>query len=628
MMVRIQDDFYTAINQAWLDEVELAPDQVQRGSFSDLTAENERRVQAILTDNNEDHLALQGAKQLYAIALDYERREDDGPFPVQPMAEKILKLRDLAELQEQAAEFIFADVSTPFSFHVAADMRNTNIHVLYADAPRTIMPDTAYYVDDNPEAEHLIESWIEQAFDVLARFGFENTDIGKLIENALVFDKLLSAAIMTTTEADDPWNHYHPTTLADFNTHSQFVDLGGLTAQLVGHQVTKVVIQQQRYWSNFDELVNPQTFPLIKSWMLIKALVNATPYLSESLRQAGGQYNLALTGAKALVEPRRAAFEVVNDIFGEALGMMYAQRHFSSVAHENVTAMITAISAAYQDQLAANDWLSANTKQQARLKLAEMTVRVGAPTQLPRYYAQLTVDVTASYYINVQNLRAIKRQAYFAKADLPVDKAAWHMAAHRVNAYYDGPRNEIVFPAGILQWPFYDVKQDVAANYGGIGTIIAHEMTHALDDKGSHLDATGSLSNWWQTADYQAFKKRTLILEKQFEQQVANGVTVNAQQTLAENVADNGGVTVALAALKNVMGSDANLAPFFASFARIWRKQATPDYWRLRGAVDVHSPAQLRVNITLSNFSEFFTTYDIKAGDAMWRAPQERMHIW
>lgn len=627
-MVRKQDDFYTAINQTWLAEVTLAPDQVQRGSFSDLAAKNAERLQALLGEAPaDDQPALQAAKQLYALALDVERRESEGPFPVQPMAEKILGLRNLADLQAQAAEFIFADISTPFSFHVAADMGDNQTQTLYADAPRTILPDTTYYVDDSVESEQLIEVWIEQAFTVLNCFGFGNQDSGKLIENALVFDKLLSAAIMTATEADDPWNHYHPTTLVAFQKYSQFVDLAALTEQLVGHRVPKVTLQQQRYWENLDELVNPQTFPLIKSWMLIKALVDATPYLTEKLRQAGGQYHLALTGAKALVAPANAAFEKVNEIYEVVLGTEYAKRYLTVAAKQAVAAMVTAVRDTYQARLAANTWLSTATQQQAQAKLAQMTVKLGAPQQLPSYYAQLVVDPQASYYINIKKLQTIQRQAYFSQAGAPVDPTTWQMGAARVNAYYDNSRNEIVFPAGILQPPFYGIEQSAATNYGGLGTIIAHEITHAFDTKGAHTNAAGNLSDWWREHDYQAFVTQARRVEQQFSGHVVNGMPVNAQQTLAENVADNGGVAVALATLKTIAGG-ADLSAFFENFARSWRTVVTADYRQLHNSMDAHSPAQLRVNITLSNFTEFLDAYQVQPTDEMWRESRERVQIW
>ena len=322
----------------------------------------------------------------------------------------------------------------------------------------------------------------------------------------------------------------------------------------------------------------------------------------------------------------KAAFYLAAQPFNQAIGYYYAQQQFSPEAKADVEAKVATMINVFKQRLETNDWLNETTKKKAVIKLDTIVPHIGYPEQLPARLAKKIVDPDATLFETALKFRQIEVAYQWSKWQQPVDRSEWHMPAHLVNAYYDPQQNQIVFPAAILQAPFYDLSQSSSANYGGIGAVIAHEISHAFDTNGAAFDEFGSLNNWWTDADFKAFKQRTDQVVAQFDGLESYGAKVNGKLTVSENVADLGGLAAALAAAK--LDDDFSARAFFESWATIWRMKARPEYMQLLAASDPHGPAKLRVNVQVKNFDEFFSTFGVIATDKMWLDPSLRVQIW
>ena len=326
------------------------------------------------------------------------------------------------------------------------------------------------------------------------------------------------------------------------------------------------------------------------------------------------------------MDKKKAAYYLASGAYSQALGLWYAGQKFSPEAKADVEHKVATMIDVYKKRLASADWLAKETRDKAIVKLNVITPHIGYPEKLPETYAKKIIDESLSLVENAQNLAKISIAHSWSKWNKPVDRSEWHMPAHMVNAYYDPQQNQIVFPAAILQAPFYSLEQSSSANYGGIGAVIAHEISHAFDTNGASFDENGSLNNWWTEADYKAFTERTDKIVEQFDGLDSYGAKVNGKLTVSENVADLGGVACALEAAKQ--DDDFSARDFFINFATIWRMKARDEYMQMLASIDVHAPAKLRTNVTLPNFDDFHEEFDIKAGDPMWRAPENRVIIW
>lgn len=333
-----------------------------------------------------------------------------------------------------------------------------------------------------------------------------------------------------------------------------------------------------------------------------------------------------MSGTPQAQDKKKAAYYLAEAPFNQALGLWYAGEKFSPAAKADVEAKVATMIDVYKSRLETANWLASETRVKAITKLNVTTAHIGYPEKLPETYAKKVIDENLSLIENAQNLAKISIAHSWSKWNKPVDTTEWGMPVHMVNAYYSPQQNKIVFPAAILQAPFYSLEQSSSANYGGIGAVIAHEISHAFDTNGASFDENGSLNNWWKDEDYVAFTERTDKVVAQFDGLDSYGAKVNGKLTVSENVADLGGVACALEVAKK--GADFSARDFFINFATIWRMKAREEFMQMMATVDVHAPAKLRTNVTLTNFPEFHEEFDIQSGDAMWRAPENRVIIW
>ena len=463
--------------------------------------------------------------------------------------------------------------------------------------------------------------------ELLEKYGFTAEEIKDILDKVIALDAKLAKYVLSSEESSEYVELYHPYDWEDFTKLAPELPLDNIFTEILGQVPDKVIVPEERFWTEFAaEYYSEDNWELLKASLLIDATTIWNAYLTDELRVLFGKYGRALSGTPQAWDKKKGAYYLAQGHYNQALGLWYAGEKFSPEAKADVEAKVATMIDVYKSRLQTADWLAPETREKAITKLNVITPHIGYPEKLPETYDKKIIDENLSLVENAQKLVEISVAHSWSKWNQPVDRSEWHMPAHMVNAYYDPQQNQIVFPAAILQAPFYDIAQSSSANYGGIGAVIAHEISHAFDTNGASFDENGSLKNWWTEEDYAAFKERTDKIVDQFEGLDSYGAKVNGKLTVSENVADLGGVACALEAAKR--DKDFSVREFFVNFATIWRMKAREEYMQMLASVDVHAPAKWRTNVIVSSFDEFHKEFDVKEGDGMWRAPEDRVIIW
>lgn len=631
-MTRLQDDFYHAINGEWEKTAVIPDDKPRTGGFSDLADEIENLMlettdQWLAGENIPDNPILQNFIKFHRMAADFDKREAVGIEPVKPLIEEYKKLSSFSEFASKIADYEMSGKPNAFPFGVSPDFMNAQLNVLWAEAPRIILPDTTYYTEDNEKGKELLGIWRETQEELLEKYGFTVEEIKDTLDKVIALDAKLAKYVLSSEESSEYVELYHPYDWEDFTKLAPELPLDNIFTEILGQVPDKVIVPEERFWTEFaEEYYSEANWELLKADLLIDAATSWNAYLTDELRILAGKYGRALSGTPQAMEKKKAAYYLAQGPYNQALGLWYAGEKFSPEAKADVEAKVATMIDVYKSRLQKVDWLAPETREKAITKLNVITPHIGYPEKLPETYDKKIIDENLSLVENAQKLVEISVAHSWSKWNQPVDRSEWHMPAHMVNAYYDPQQNQIVFPAAILQAPFYDLHQSSSANYGGIGAVIAHEISHAFDTNGASFDENGSLKNWWTEEDYAAFKERTDKIVDQFEGLDSYGAKVNGKLTVSENVADLGGVACALEAAKR--DKDFSVREFFVNFATIWRMKAREEYMQMLASVDVHAPAKWRTNVIVSNFDEFHKEFDVKEGDGMWRALEERVIIW
>lgn len=626
-MTRLQDDFYTGVNEAWLATAVIPADRPVTGGFVEIAEAVEDEERARLAEwasgEAEAPSELTEFVKFYGLTSNWEARNTAGILPLIPL---LARYQNLASWQDWVAavpELIRSGLPSGLPLEVAPDMKNALVNELWLHAPGLILPDVTYYQADHAQAPRLLAVWTEMVDELLTVAEFSQRDRERILGHAKAFDAVLACFVLSSEARSEYWRLYNPTPLADLAVP---FDLAGVLRDLFGDKLTQVIVSEERFWQNAGEIFAEANWPLFKDWLLVRVLTRYTGYLSNDLRILGGKFGRALSGSAEAPDTDKAAFRLAHAAFAPGIGQWYGVTYFGETAKADVAHMVREMIRIYDERLAKNDWLSAPTIAKARLKLKKISVQVGYPDAVPERYLARKVDANAGLLSNVLAFNAAEVQHELAQWHQAVDRSEWHMPADMVNAYYSPDANQIVFPAAILQAPFYSLTQSKSANFGGIGAVIAHEISHAFDTNGARFDENGNLNAWWTDADFAAFETRTKAVVAQFDGQEIAGARVNGELTKSENVADLAGVAAALNAAK--LDDDYDVQTFFTQFATIWRKKATAEYAKLLAAVDVHGPAELRTNVTVTNFDEFFAAFDVTENDDMWRAENQRVQIW
>ena len=627
-MVRIQDDLFEAVNAEWLAKTEIPSDRPRIAAFDELVISNEQTLMHDFATIHEfDEPVMTEFAKFYKKAGDFIERFEFGTEPVKPELEKISTISDFETLTSKFADLILnSQVPVPFGLSVDTDMKDAVHYAMTFSGAGLILPDTTYYADEHPRKAELLDFYRTNTVEILREFGFSAEAAQQQVENTVKFDAILAKYVNTSEEWAKYAELYNPVVISDFTSHIKSVPFAQIIEALIGKLPEKIVVYEKRFYENFDQIVNVANFELIKSWMLVKLLRGSTQYLSDDMRILGSDFSRKLSGTSEARSQEKHAFDLATGQFSQAVGLYYGHKYFGEAAKADVQRMTSEMIKVYQERLDKNTWLSRATIDKAIKKLDAMTVFIGFPDKLPEMYEQFTVSHD-SLYTNVVRFDAIRTQHHFAKFNEDVDKTEWHMPAHMVNAYFSPDSNTIVFPAAILQKPFYSAtEQTPSQNYGGIGAVIAHEISHAFDNNGALFDAFGNMNNWWTDEDFKAFEAKQALMIAEFDGLEIAGGKVNGQLVVSENIADAGGLTAAMtAALRE---PDADLKAFFTQWGEIWRLKASEEYQQMLLSMDVHAPGKLRANVQASNLDEFFATFGVKEGDGMWRAEADRVKIW
>lgn len=628
---RPQDNLYLAVNSEWLEKTKIPSDRSRITSFDGIDLAIEKNLMkdfADFADGKKDLPAVpnfEKAVEFYKLARDFDKRNREGAEPIKEDLATINNLRDFDDFVLKAADLEkIADL--PFSYYVDADMKNTNVNVLHFGGPSTFLPDTTTYKTE--AASKLLDVLKKQSVKLLTMAGFDEADAEEKVDLAIKYDGKIAKIVKSSEEWADYPAMYNPMKMADFEAKFTDFKIDYFLKNIFGKVPDRIINTEPRFLDHVNELINKDNFEEIKAWMLVGFINGNASYLSQEFREAAFPFSQALSGQPELSNGEKQAYHLANGAFSEVVGVYYGQKYFGEEAKKDVLDMIHRMLDVYEKRINENNWLSDATKKKAIVKLRALILKVGYPDKIEEIYNRLQVTPASqggSLYSN-ERAAAIEREKYMIeKLQKPVDRTVWLMPGNLVNACYDPQRNDLTFPAAILQAPFYDLKQTRAQNFGGIGTVIAHEVSHAFDNNGAQFDELGNMVNWWTDADYAEFKKRT-----QAEIDLFNGiqygpVKLNGKQIVSENIADQGGLTAAVEAAKDE-GDD--VKELFENFARIWANKQLEASIKTQVSVDVHAPGPERANVQSQCQDEFYKAFDVKEGDGMWLAPEKRVHIW
>lgn len=627
----IKDDLYEAVNGEWLKTAKIPDDKPATGGFNDLVDEIDKQLMDDFDayadgKQSSDDPRFNEMIKLYRVAKKFDYRKKVGPQPLKRMLSSVEALQSYSDYQGQWKNWILAGMPSPVTFDIDADMKNATVYALFASSPSLILPDKSYYeAAKKDQHDQLLQLWSAMVTALMEKLDYSKEEIDQHIANAEKFDALLAPHVKSAEEAADYSKMYNPQTVDQLASSTDQLDLASVIEQLVGATPEKVIVMEPQFFTALNDILSDH-FDLFKSWALINVIRDNASYLDDEMREINGRYGRALSGSKKPISQRKFAYYLARDMFSQVAGDYYGRKYFGPQAKADVHHMVEQMIKVYKGRLKNNTWLSQATRDKAILKLDKLGIQVGYPDKIPALYDKFKVDEEESLIANLNQLAVIANKEMFGRWNQPVDRLRWEMSAATVNAYYHPFKNIIVFPAAILQAPFYSLKQSSSQNYGGIGAVIAHEISHAFDNNGALFDEFGNLNNWWTDEDSAHFKQLAQKMIAEFDGLPFAGQKVNGKLTVSENIADAGGLSCALEAAK--LEADFNGKEFFINWATIWRMKATEQYMQLLLSIDVHAPQKLRANIQAENLADFYTAFDIQPGDQMYRKPEDRVQIW
>ena len=627
--IRIQDDLYTYVNQAKLDELVIPDDMPVAGGFAALSTDVEKLMIGEFNDMckaaSYPNEYLERACTLYMLAKDVKRKKKHGIKPALKNLAILKKLSTLRGYNLHTKELILKGIELPLNIMVEPNMKDTTHHCVMIQGPSVILPDASYYKNEQ-QRDMMLNLWSGSAQQVLAIAGHNEEECALLLKDTLAFDALVAKYVKTREEWSEYVKMYNPMKTGRVAGMVKPLNLKKLLTDLFGFVPEEIIVAEPRYFKNFKEVFNPDTFEMYKNWAYVTTLMGSCSLLSEELRDLGGAFYRALSGIAATSSAEKFAYQLASGMYSEPVGLYYGEKYFGEEAKKDITEIVQQIVATYQKRIATNDILEQATKDKAILKLSKMGLKLAYPDRVEEIYSKLVFDKSKSLFDVVSSLRTIRMEENFAKLGKEVDRTHWAMPGHMVNACYDPFVNDITFPAAILQPPFYSIHQTRSENLGGIGAVIGHEISHAFDSNGAKCDELGNLNNWWTKADERKFNKKVNAMIKQFDGIELPWGVCNGKFTVSENIADNGGMAVTLDIMSHSEG--VCFEEYFHNWARVWCQKAKPEYSQMLLAVDVHGPCILRANIPPRNFGEWYSAFGVTEADAMYIAPEKRIVIW
>ncbi|HEV3415716.1 MAG TPA: M13 family metallopeptidase [Pirellulales bacterium] len=638
--VKPGDDFFQYVNGDWNKRNPIPAEYSRWGSFSQLHDDNLVALREIVEGLAKQPGPLEGNKQkirdFFATAMDEAKLEKQGAAPLKDERDRIAKIASRDDLIAEIGHLEATGVRSLFSASVGQDEKQSTRYAVYLHQGGLGLPERDYYLGTSDYFKLIRRQYREHATKMFSLLGDSSAAAAVAADTVLAIETKLAEASRTPVQLRDREANYNKYTLADLakQTPNLNWELYWKAAEI--GKLSDVIVGQPEFFTRVNELlasVPAEQWQAYLRWRLIRATAS---YLSDPFeRESFRFYDETLRGVKQMQPRWKRAIGAIDSRIGEALGQLYVEKYFPPEAKRRMDDLVKNIMAAYRERIEMLDWMGPETKKQALAKLSTVMPKIGYPDKW-RDYSTLQIG-TDSYAANVLRAEAFDWQYRVAKLGKPVDRLEWGMTPPTVNAYYNASLNEIVFPAGILQPPFFDPTADDAVNFGAIGAVIGHEITHGFDDQGSRSDAEGNLRNWWTADDRARFTAKTDKLVEQYEAcKLLGDLHVNGRLTLGENLADLGGVTIAYAAYQRSLGGkeapviDGFTGPqrFFIGFAQVWRGATRDAQQRVMLRTDPHSPVQFRALVPLSNVQAFYDAFAIKPGDAMYRPPEKRVQVW
>ncbi|MBU2938226.1 M13 family metallopeptidase [Lacinutrix sp. C3R15] len=649
--VPASEDFFKHVNGKWLENNEIPDDQSTWGSFQELRKNTDADALAILKSAMSDNKDLDNIQVLpgsdqekavfyYQTIMDTVSRNKAGIAPVQPILEKIEAIKNIEDLQAFMIEMEPQGGGGLYGFGVGSDPKDSNRNVAYLGGGSTGLPDRDYYIKDDADSKEKRQKYVAHITRMFQFLGDTEAEAKAQAEQILAFETKLEEAKMDKVDRRDARKRYNPRSIADVQKMVPAVNWKNFLSGIGVKELDTVIIGDLGYFNRLQEVLEEDNVSDWKSYLKWDAFNGAAGFLSTDIETANWEfYGKELNGSKAQRARGERALGSLNRTIGEALGKLYVDKKFPPEAKVKAEKMIKNVILAFENRINKLEWMSPETKQKAIEKLKATKVKIAYPDKWKDYSALEinSVENGGTYLQNALNARAWNFNKDLDKLGKPVDKSEWYMAPQVVNAYFNPAYNEIVFPAAILQPPFYNFTADDAVNYGGIGAVIGHEISHSFDDSGSRYDKDGNLNNWWTDEDLEQFEGLGKALADQYSAiEVLPETNINGAFTLGENIGDLGGVLAAYDALQ--MSFEGNKpAPidgytaeqrFFMSWATVWRTKMRDDALRTKIKTDPHSPGMNRAVQPLLNVDAFYEAFDIKEGDKMYIAPEERVRIW
>lgn len=633
-------DFYQYACGGWMKKHPLTNEYSRFGSF-DMLAENNREqlkglIVEIAAGQNAQGTIGQKIGDIYKLAMDSVKLNADGVTPIQADLEKIASVKDKSEIVPLMAELAHSGVFPYFSFYVGADIMDSKSNLFQLYQGGISLGEKEYYLDNDDVTVNIRNKYKEHIVKMFQLAGFDEAAAKKKMEAVMDIETRIAKASFSAVEQRNPAANYHKMSLDELKKEIPGIDWDAFLNGIGVKGVTELSVSQVDPIKEVEKIINSLPVENQIAYMQWSLIDRAAGYLSDDLVAQNFDFYGKILSGKQTNQPRwKRAVSTVNGVLGEAVGQMYVEKYFPAAAKERMVQLVKNLQTALGERIRNLEWMGDSTKIKAIEKLNSFYVKVGYPDKW-RDYTGLNIEKD-SYWANVKRATEFELDYMLSKAGKPVDRDEWGMTPQTVNAYYNPTTNEICFPAGILQYPFFDMNADDAFNYGAIGVVIGHEMTHGFDDQGRQFDKDGNLKDWWTAEDAKRFEERAQVMVNFFDSiQVLPGLNANGSLTLGENIADHGGLQVSFQAFKNAT-KDAPLLVkdgftpeqrFFLSYAGVWAGNIRDEQIRLQTKSDPHSLGRWRVNGALPQIGAWYDAFGIKEGDPMYLAPEKRVSIW
>ena len=640
--VRPGDDFYHYAAGGWLKTHPLDAEHSDNGAFTDLYEQNQKRIQDIImqyasTPQPKGSLG-QKIGTLYNLMMDSVRLNREGWTPIKPNLDRIKAIKDRKEYQIVCAQLDRNGEGTMmFGLGIGSDMRNADWNLVSLGQAGLGLGTRDYYLSDDAQNKRVLQAYKDYLKKLFMLTGNDEATAQKKMEAVLAIETRIAKASYDNVKLRDIDANYHKMSYLQLVADYPGIDWGNVLLASGFPAIDSVDVSQPEPIHEVEKILNDTPLEDLKTYAESRIISGASGCLSDDFRKASFELSSVMSGVKQDRPRWKRAVSLVSGNMGEAIGKLYVEKYFPESSKQRMLQLVHNLQKALAQRIDASTWMSLATKEQAKDKLSNFIIKIGYPDKW-KDYSGLQVDDKLSLYENLSHVSRWATDDFIARhVNKRVDKMEWGMTPQTINAYYNPTTNEICFPAAILQPPFFDPNADDAANYGGIGGVIGHEMSHGFDDQGSQFDKTGNQHDWWTAQDKKNFNARTKVLADYFSNfEVLPGVKINGQQTLGENIGDNGGLNIAYTAFENSLkenplGVKDGFTPqqrFFLSWARVWASNMTPEYIQLIVTSDVHSPNMARVNAALPQIDAWYDAFKVKKGDKMFLPKNKRAHIW